>query len=155
MITTQTHGDTDRDSRPRASHDGNASVIGLLRTLRDETTHLIRKEVDLAKAELSDKVTSSIYDTVTLIAGGLVALLGALFVLHAMSQGLMVGLIALGLGPEIAVWLAPLIVGLVIGAIGLIALAAAQARLKNRKYYPEETTQSMKEHKQWIEQKAT
>ena len=46
------------------------SIVGLLQTLRDETTTLLRQEVALAKAEVSENISKTGKHAAALAAGG-------------------------------------------------------------------------------------
>lgn len=124
----------------------------LLKELRDETSTLIRQEVALAKTELTEKV----HHTGSLLAqigvAGLVAAVGLVFLLVALSEGLAVALMAAGLEVH-AAWLAPLITGIVIGVIGIGLLKSRLADLKEESLMPKKTIQTLKEGKKWIQDK--
>ncbi|HET9212609.1 MAG TPA: phage holin family protein, partial [Thermoanaerobaculia bacterium] len=53
----------------------------------------------------------------------------------------------------VAAWLAPLIVGIVLAAIGYSLVKKALATLKHEGIAPQRTTQSLQENKAWLKQK--
>ena len=147
MVTTnETHGTRTVPSESR-------SIADLLRELRDESLLLFRQEVALAKTEMSHKASRTGRNVGYLAAGGLVAFLGAFFILFAVTALIYVGLAEAGLSREIAGWLAPLIVGVVVALIGYALVQKAINTLRNQSYVPERTMQTLQEEKQWVQQK--
>jgi putative Mn2+ efflux pump MntP len=128
------------------------SIGQLLKELRDETTTLLRQEVDLAKAEMSEKASRTGKNLGSLAVGGGVAFLGALALLAAVIYGLTSILNQL-MPVGVAIWLAPLIVGVVLAAIGYSMLQKALAALKQESLTPQRTTQTLQENKEWLRAK--
>lgn len=127
----------------------NGNLISLVRELRDETTTLLRQEVSLAKAELSEK-TSRLSKNATLIAVGAVFALGAFgLLLLAVTDLVALGLIAAGVTEAVTVWLAPLIVAAVVGIIGLALLMKGKNALSREGLAPEKTMKTLREDKDW------
>jgi putative superfamily III holin-X len=58
----------------------------------ERATLLIREEIELAKTEISEKVSSLIKGAVVGIAAGIFVVVGLLFLLHAAAWGLFAGL---------------------------------------------------------------
>ena len=125
------------------------SLGQILRDLRDETSTLLRQEVDLAKTEISEKAARTGSNLGSLAVGGAVAFAGALALLAAVTLGL-VSLLSQSMSPEVAMWLAPLIVGLVLAAVGYSLVQKALQALKQEGIAPKRTTQSLKENKEWL-----
>ena len=91
----------------------------LARAIQDVTEKaqlLVREEVELAKAEMTDKVTKLIKGAVFGIVAGIFAVFALIYLLHSFAWGLW-ELIGVGSGP----WLGYLIVGILILLIGAIA----------------------------------
>ena len=128
------------------------SFVDLVRELRDESVTLVREEVALAKTEMGEKVSLVSRNAIMLVVGGAIAHLGLIFLLLAAADGLHAALIAADL-PFHGDWLAPLIVGLVVGAIGLVMVMKAKSTLANTTVVPEKTVQTLKDDKQWIQEK--
>ena len=125
------------------------SIGQLLKELRDETTTLLRQEVDLAKTEISEKASRVGTNLGSLAMGGGVAFLGALALLAAVVYGL-TSLLNQFMSVGVAIWLAPLIVGLVLAAIGYSLVKKALATLKQESLTPTRTTQTLQENKEWL-----
>jgi xanthine/uracil permease len=125
------------------------SIGQLLKELRDETTTLLRQEVDLAKTEMSEKALRTGRNLGSLAMGGGVAFLGALALLAAVIYGL-TSVFNQFMSVGVAVWLAPLIVGLVLAAIGYSLVQKALATLRQESLTPKRTTQTLQENKEWL-----
>jgi len=115
-------------------------LTGLLTELAQETTTLVRKEVELAKAEVSEKVSQATTGAVSLAAGGLVAFAGLIFLLLAVTYYL-----ATMMEP----WLAALIVGGVVTLIGVILVVIGKSRLNTRNLQPTRTLATLQDDKRW------
>lgn len=116
----------------------NRSVIDLLRSLTFEMRDLVRDEVQLAKAEITTSVARMGGGAVSLAAGGLVAFAGFLVLLDAIV------LLVARLFEAEQLWLAPLIVGMVVMAIGYGLLKSAQKRLDPRSLAPTRAARSVR-----------
>jgi xanthine/uracil permease len=125
------------------------SLGQLLKELRDETTTLLRQEVDLAKTEMSEKASRVGSNLGSLAVGGAVAFLGALALLAAVVYGL-TSLLDQFLSIGVAIWLAPLIVGVVLAAVGYSLVKKALATLRQESLTPQRTTQTLPENKEWL-----
>jgi len=125
------------------------SLGQILRELRDESSQLLRKEVQLAKVEMSEKASRVGTNLGELAVGGGVAFAGSLALLAAVVFGL-TSLLSQLMSPGVAVWLAPLIVGLVLAAVGYGMIKKAVAALKQERIAPTQTTESLKENKEWL-----
>jgi xanthine/uracil permease len=129
------------------------TIGSLLRELFDEARDLFRQEIALAKTEASEKATLLGRNVAFIAVGGLVAFAGALFVLAGLSVLLAWILQNAGLNPETAMWLGPLIVGLIVAIIGYVLINKGLKTLKDGSLKPERTIQSIKEDKQWTQQR--
>jgi uncharacterized membrane protein YqjE len=116
------------------------SLGELFSELANETTRLVRQEVQLAKIELGQKA-ADVGKRVGLIAlGGAVAYAGLLAVVAALI------LIVAHFTP---VWLAALIVGLVIMGVGYFLIQQQLNALKNADLTPRATVETLKQDKDW------
>ena len=129
------------------------SLGSLIKELGDESTRLIREEVQLAKTEMQEKVDVYQKNGVKMAVGG-VLLMGALFVLLiAVNRGL-TALFEQFMSLEIAVWLAPLILAAVAGLIGWSMVKGAQKAMKREGVAPNQTIETLKEEKDWAKREA-
>ncbi|HEY3568813.1 MAG TPA: phage holin family protein [Thermoanaerobaculia bacterium] len=128
------------------------SIGQLLKELTHESSTLLKQEVDLAKTEMSEKASRVGANLGEVAVGGGVAFLGAIALLLAVVYGL-TSLLNKFMSLGVAAWLAPLIVGIVLAAIGYSLIKKALATLKQESITPKRTTQSLQENKEWLKQK--
>lgn len=112
------------------------SLGELFGELASETSTLVRQEVQLAKTELTEKVTSAGRDAGMIGAGGALAYAGLLALLAA---------VVIGLGELIPLWLSALIVGLIVVGVGYALIQRGLTGLKHLDPAPRETMQTIKE----------
>jgi drug/metabolite transporter (DMT)-like permease len=84
--------------------------------------------------------------------GGAVLFAGALALLFAAVNAL-TEILAHVVPITVAAWLSPLLIGLVLGAIGYSLVNKALATLKQESVTPRRTTQSLQENKEWLKSK--
>jgi hypothetical protein len=123
------------------------SLGDLFSDLSRETTTLVRQEVQLAKAELTQSATEVARGIGMLVAGGAVAYAGLLFLLLAIVYGL----IEAGWDA----WLSALVVGLVVVAIGAILVLRGRESLKPANLAPQKTVETLKEDAAWAKEQIT
>jgi xanthine/uracil permease len=123
------------------------SLGDLFSDLSRETTTLVRQEVQLAKAELTQSATEAARGIGMLVAGGAVAYAGLLFLLLAIVYGL----IEAGWDA----WLSALVVGLVVVVIGAILVLRARESLKPANLAPRRTVETLKEDQEWAKEQIT
>lgn len=129
------------------------SIVTLLQNLRDDTTTLLRQEVQLAKAELSDKAAHLGKNVAQLSIGGFVAYAGVIVLLLGIADLVSYFLIQAGLERDLSQWLARAIVGIVIALIGWAMFAKAKKTIAAENVTPEKTVQTLKQDKQWAQNK--
>jgi hypothetical protein len=112
------------------------SFSSLLSELSRDITTLFRKEIELARAETSEKVTQS-FVAIGSIAGGAILALAALIVL---LQALVIAITELGVPPA----LSSLIVGVVVAAIAYGLIHKGTNDLKAGSLAPHRTIDSLK-----------
>jgi hypothetical protein len=118
----------------------------LLKDLSQQTSTLVRQELELAKAELAQK-GKQLGVGAGLLAGAAVVVLLALGALTA-------GLIAL-LATAMATWLAALIVFVVYVAIAAVLAVVGRGRIQQAAPpAPEQTIETVKEDVQWAKTRA-
>jgi len=104
--------------------------------LLDDTISLFRKELELARAELSQKVSQAQSGIISMMAGALIAFVGVIFLGHS-AMALLDNYVA----PEGAA----LIVALVFLVIGGFLLMSARESLSGKALKPHRTIQSVEE----------
>ena len=118
------------------------SLGELFSDLSQQTAELIRQEMRLAKAELSDKL-SDVGRHATMIA---VAAVFALAAVMAVTAAIVLLLIQFGVQP----WLAAAITAAVMGLGAYLLVQSAVAALRKTTIAPVETMHSLKETTQWL-----
>ena len=120
---------------------GERSLGELFAELSRETSELVRHEMTLAKAELSQKAARVGKDVGLISMGGALAYAGLLTLIAA----LVIGLAYAGL----QWWVSALIVGVIVTAAGYISTQKGLAALKREQVTPTETIDTLKENAQW------
>ena len=114
-------------------------LMDLFSDLWRQTALLFRQEADLAKAEISEKVSQVETAVASLAVGAVVLHAGFLLLLAAAVAGLMKLLPV-----EHAAWIAPLIVGVVVLIAGAVLLAKGRRTMKAGSLAPTRTMQSVR-----------
>jgi uncharacterized membrane protein YqjE len=127
---------------PRANGDPREHSIGeLVKELATETSTLVRQELDLAKAEMTERGKRAGKGAGMLAAGAVVALL---------ALGALTACIIAALDKAMATWLAALIVTVVYAAIaGVLVMSGRKQVQEAAPPVPEQTIDSVKEDVQW------
>jgi hypothetical protein len=120
------------------------SLGSLVAALSRQLSALFRREVALARAELSEKVREAGSGVALLAAGGMIILIGLFFIVQAAVFGL-VALLDVWLPAEVAVWLGPLLVGLAAVLIGWALLSSGRNKLSAETLALQRTAQSVRE----------
>jgi len=122
------------------------SSAELLRQLSQQTGDLVRQEMELAKAELTEKGKAAGLGAGMFGGAGLVAL----YAVGALTAGAI-----LALAIVLDAWLAALIVGVVYAAIaGILALTGKKKVEQATPPVPEQAIESTKEDVEWTKQRA-
>lgn len=122
------------------------SLGELFTELTQETGTLVRKEVQLAKVELTGKAKVAAKDAAGIGVGAGIAIAGALTLLAA---------VVLLLGTVIPLWLSALIVGAVVTAVGVVLAKKALRALQGVDPVPRQTIKTLQENKQWLTEQAS
>jgi membrane-bound ClpP family serine protease len=107
----------------------------------------------LAKAELNEKAAHVGKNTLELATGGALAYAGLIILLIGVALLASRALEAMGVGAEMAMWLGPVLVGLIVAIIGATMAMKAKKAMSSEKLIPHETVESLKEDKRWIQRK--
>ena len=119
----------------------------LLKQLAEETTTLVRQELDLAKAEMREKAGK---------AGPGFGMWGAAGALGLLAAGALTAFLILALDGVMPNWLAALVVGLVYAAIAAVLYVDGKHRVEEAgSPVPQKTIESVKEDVQWAKHPTT
>jgi len=131
------HGGNDLRDRPTSE---------LLKQLSDQTTSLVRQEIELAKLEVREKGRK---------AGMGAGMFGAAGVLGLYAVGALTATIILALATFLPGWAAALIVTAIYGAIaGILALRGRSEVREATPPMPEQAVETTKEDVRWVKTRA-
>jgi uncharacterized membrane protein YqjE len=134
-------------SDPQSAELRERSVGERHKQLANETTTLMRQELDLAKAEMREKAGK---------AGPGFGMWGAAGAMALLALGSLTAFLILALDGAMPNWLAALIVALVYAAIaGLLYLRGKQKVDEAGSPVPEQTIETLKEDVQWAKHPTT
>ena len=132
------NGDTN-ELRSRSTGD-------LVKQLSEQTTTLVRKEIELARAELTEKGK---------VAGQGAGMFGAAAVVGLLALGALTTVILALLDKGMDLWVAALIVTVVYAAIAAALAMTGRDRVKQATPpAPEQTVETVKEDVQWAKSQA-
>lgn len=116
------------------------SLGELFSELSRQTSTLIRQEVALAKAEMTQKGKEAGKDIGMMAAGGALAYAGLLA---------LIATLIIVLANVMPWWLSALIVGIVVVGIGGLLIQRGMSALKQSGLAPEQTIETLKEDTEW------
>lgn len=137
---------TSTSAPPLDNRAGQPSLGELFGELSEDLGTLVRKEIELARVETTEKVSTAVRSAVTLVAGGLVAYAGVIVILIA---------VAILLGNFMPYWLSSLVVGLVVAIIGAVMIVSGKNTLANMNIVPQKTVDTLKEDARWAKEQVS
>jgi len=123
------------------------SVFGLLRNLTTETRTFVRQEVDLAKTEISEKISLMGRNAVALAVGGFVAYAGLIVLLIGLGILIAYAFENSGMDQFLASFLGLLIIGVVVALVGGGLIAKALKTFSKEPLAPKRTIHTLRELK--------
>jgi uncharacterized membrane protein YqjE len=123
----------------------NSSTGELVKQLSNQLSTLIRKELDLAKVELTEKGK---------VAGKGAGMFGGAGVAGLLALGSLTALVILLLDKAMDTWVATLLVTLIWGAVAAVLAMAGRDRVRAATPAAEETVETVKEDVQWAKNRA-
>jgi tetrahydromethanopterin S-methyltransferase subunit C len=113
----------------------------LVKQLAGQTSTLVRQEIDLAKAEMSQKAST---------AGKGAGLIGGAAVVGLLAAGALTAFLILLLSEAMDAWLAALIVTVVMAAVAAVLGVLGRNRIRAATpAVPEQTVETVKEDVEW------
>ena len=113
--------------------------------LSQDMTLLVRQEIQLARTEMSDKLSRLAANMISVAAGGFVAYLGGLALVAAV-------ILALRDLANISLAVSALIVGAVLAVIGWVMLQRGVKEMKRVDLAPRRTVETLKDDVQWAKE---
>jgi uncharacterized membrane protein YqjE len=130
-----------REDLPGTDDLHDRSLGELLKQLSEQTTRLVHQELELAKAELTQKGKQ---------AGMGAGMFGGAGAIGLAALGALTACFILALNAVMPAWLAALIVAVVYGIIAFVLFKQGQARIKQATPpVPEQTIETVKEDVEW------
>lgn len=134
--------------------DQERSLGSLIKEIRDESIELFHQEVELARTEMTEKASRFGRKAYIFTQSTLVSTAGLIVLLIGIAEGISLMLAAAGVGAQ-AFWIGPVLVGLVVMIGGAIVAYTVKESMAGDTIVPEKTAQTMKENKQWVNDKIT
>ena len=141
------------DRTPSAAGWDGRSATYLLRELSSEAADLARLELELAKTEIVEKVDVFQRGMKSMIIGGALVLAALLTFLWAANLAL-TALLAQVVAVDVAVWLSPLLLAVLLGAVGWAMLQGGRDRVSEEGIAPQRTRESLREDREFAKRKA-
>lgn len=138
------HSDSSEAYEPYGEGDAlrSASTGRLVAHFLKQITELLRKEIQLARAEAKSAVRSAVAMVIGFLVAGILMLMGVAFVLTS---------VVLALAHSMAPWAAALLVGVV--TLGIGAMLAMSAKKKGVRKPFERTQRTLKEDLRWAKER--
>jgi hypothetical protein len=133
--------------------DTGRSLPELLGSLATDISNLFRKEIQLAKAEASEKVNVILGATQRLAIGAVLGIAAAGVLLAAIVSGVAAILIGMGMDPALANSIAALLVAVVFGSIGWALISSAISAMRVEKLNMDRTVHSLARDAQVVTEK--
>jgi hypothetical protein len=124
------------------------SIGELFGQLSQDMTLLVRQEIQLARTEMSDKLSHFTTNLISVAAGGFVAYLGGLALVAAI-------ILALRDLANISLAVSALIVGAILGIVGYVMLQRGLKELKRVDLAPRRTVETLKDDVQWAKEQTS
>jgi hypothetical protein len=124
------------------------SIGELFGQLTQDMTLLVRQEIQLARTEMSDKISRVTSNLISVGAGGFVAYLGGLALVGAL-------ILAIRDLANISLAWSSLIVGAVLAIIGYVMMQKGLKELKRVDIAPRRTVETLKDDVQWAKEQTS
>lgn len=132
---------------PPRHEQAEPSIAQLLGSLIGDAQTLVRREIDLARAEVTAEIAKARRGAMLLGIGAGVAAVGAIFLLVAIAELL----IALNLLDR---WVSYLLVGGALAVVGALALIVGVKRFQEVDPVPRETIDSIRKDVSWLSEQS-
>jgi hypothetical protein len=126
-----------------AREETSISTLGLVRRLTNDTKQLLRQEIELAKAETSEKISLLTRNSIVIAVGGLIAYAGLMVFLAGVGWLIGWAFQRAGVEPLLAEFIGFAIIGLVVAAIGSLFVMKAIKTFSKDKLTPQRTIHSL------------
>jgi uncharacterized membrane protein YqjE len=121
-------------------HESFGELIGFV---ANESAHLVRDEVALARRELREKLKTVQSAASVVVIGAIAALVAAMSLCAA---------VIIALAELVGPWQSALIVGLILGMAAGVIILFGVSRFKRESLKPEKTIETLEENKEWLKE---
>ncbi|MGI8543305.1 MAG: phage holin family protein [Aridibacter sp.] len=123
------------------------SLGDLFTELANESSALMRQEVALAQAEITQKATKVGINVGYLVVGGSIAFIAVQSIVAAViiALGVLIG----------SYWISALIVGIIVAIVAYFMVSSALESLKKLELTPEQTVETLKEDAEWVKEQVS
>jgi hypothetical protein len=132
-------------SEPMETKAEEQSIGALLSNLGQDIRTLVRQEVQLARAEVSEKTSQVGSGIVSIAVGGVVVFAGIFVLLQAAIYGLHDAIEAWSPG----LWVPALIIGVIVAIVGYVLLQKGRRNLQPASLAPQRTVSTLREDKEF------
>lgn len=148
MTQPSGHKDPSIEERRQAEESGDEprGMVGMLSSLLNDFTSLVRQEIALGKAEMQQNIKRAGAAIASIVVAGAVLNAGLLVLLAAA---------VLGLSHVLAPWLSALIVGAIVVIIGMSMMKKARDTLSTQAMTPDRTVDSLQRDQSMLKEHAS
>lgn len=136
-----------------ATIESGRSLPELLGSLATDISTLFRKEIQLAKAEASEKVDAVLHAAQRLAIGAVLGIAAAGVLLAAIVSGLAAVFVGMGMDPTLANSVSAIIVAVVFGGIAWMLISGAISAMRAEKLNLDRTVHSLQRDAQVVTEK--
>lgn len=147
-----THNTPPKSRGASASPKEERSLGSLIGDLTTDTRDLVQQEVQLAKTEVNEKLDVLQHNAIYIAIGGAFMLAALLTLVAALSTGL-TALFAQFMSLDIAVWLAPLVLAVILGLIGYSLMMKGKETIKDEGMNLDRTADSLRDDRNLVKEK--
>lgn len=144
---SEAHGAYERERASGQADDDQGSVSQLLGGLISDAQTLVRREIDLAKTEVSTELSKAREGGVLIGAGVGLAVVGGILLGHMLAHLLQDVF-------DIALWISYLVVGAILTLAGVLLLRQGAGRMRDISLAPHETIDSVRKDVEWIKEQS-
>jgi hypothetical protein len=137
----------ERNLREERNDSPTRSLGHLFAELWRDTTLLVQQEAELAKADVSDRMHQALAASGAIAGGAAIVFVGLIALMLAGVNALLPFL-----PPELAPWLSPLIVGIVVMVIGFILFSRGRSDLRVRNLAPSRSVESLRRDRRLVKE---
>ncbi|MDA9951366.1 phage holin family protein [Oligoflexaceae bacterium] len=130
-------------------------ILTLVDDLKTNSGVLVNQKVELAKAELDEKIEAQMQRLGAMAGGTVLAHIAVLFAAATVAAFTYYGLVSAEMSHMLAGAVAPLITSIILGIAAVITIRTAKSKLEDFDQTLKRTKRDLKEDKEWIRKHAS